>query len=68
MRARAWRWLESRYEHARPYWDDWRTFLEEIAPVYASSPRYAIGVTDLIETYGLDAWDSMVVEAAERDL
>ena len=60
--------LESRYEHARPYWNDWRTYLQEIAPRYASSPRYSIEVTDLIETYGLDSWDSMVVEAAERDL
>ena len=59
---------QQRYAHARPLWGDWSAYLAAIAPRYASAPTYAARVTDLIERYHLDAWDSMIVEAADQDL
>lgn len=56
-----------RYAHARPKWKDWRAFIKAIAPRYASHPGYAARVTSIIEHYGLDHWDSMIVAASEQD-
>jgi flagellum-specific peptidoglycan hydrolase FlgJ len=58
---------DRRYAHARPYWTDWKAFLEAIAPRYASAPTYAARVSHLIQRYHLDAWDAMIVEAVEHD-
>lgn len=58
---------DRRYAHARPHWTDWRAFLVEIAPRYASSPKYVGKVSEIVEHYELDRWDSLVVAAAASD-
>jgi flagellum-specific peptidoglycan hydrolase FlgJ len=55
---------DERYAHARDDWHDWRTFLNHVAPVYATDPRYAHLVGSIVNRYGLDRWDDLVVEAA----
>jgi hypothetical protein len=58
---------DRRYAHARPHWAYWQTFLEEIAPRYASSPKYVEKVSEIVEHYELDRWDALVVAAAASD-
>lgn len=58
---------DRRYARARPHWTDWRTFLEAIAPRYASSPTYVDAVAEIVELYQLDRWDELVVAAAAVD-
>ena len=55
---------DDRYAHARDEWHDWRSFLTQVAPVYATDPRYARLVGSIVVRYGLDRWDDLVVEAA----
>jgi hypothetical protein len=53
------------YDRARRHWTDWRTFVKLIAPVYASDPNYASRIGSLINRYGLDRWDDLVVAAVD---
>lgn len=56
---------QDRYARARRHWTDWSTFIEMIAPIYASDPRYATRISTLIRNYGLDRWDELVVTAVD---
>ena len=42
---------------------DASTFLEVLAPVYATDPSYSSRLERLIEDYRLDRWDDLVLEA-----
>jgi len=48
---------DPRYAHALPMRGDWGDYIAEIAPIYASDPRYVRRITQLVESYGLDRWD-----------
>jgi len=48
---------DQRYEDSFAAGNNWRSFLAALAPTYASDPRYAAHISQLIETYGLDRWD-----------
>lgn len=54
----------ARYAAARAHLGDWRAFLRAMAPVYATSRTYVGQVSGLVERYGLDRWDSLVLQAA----
>jgi len=56
-----------RYAKARAAWADWRAYLAVVAPIYASSPKYAANVTFFIDRYHLDRWDALLVAAVTRD-
>jgi flagellum-specific peptidoglycan hydrolase FlgJ len=58
---------DDRYGAAQVHRDSWRDFLDALAPVYASDPRYAQRVGWLIERYELDRWDRWVSELAPHD-
>ncbi len=58
---------DRRYEEARARWSDWRAFLAQVAPRYATDPEYAQRVTAIVERYRLDRWDDLVREAARWD-
>lgn len=45
---------------------DWRTYLEALAPVYATDPAYAERVASIVETYALDSFDDAARTAARR--
>jgi flagellum-specific peptidoglycan hydrolase FlgJ len=49
---------DDRYGAAQVHRSSWRGFLDALAPVYASDPRYAQRVGWLIERYELDHWVS----------
>ena len=51
---------DRRYTASMAHASDWRNFVTELAPVYASDPHYAKRVTQLIEHYQLDRWDTLV--------
>ena len=51
---------DQRYASARSHAGNWRQFLAELAPVYASDPHYARQLTQIIRTYGLDRWDGLI--------
>lgn len=48
-----------RYESTRAAGNNWRSFLAELAPTYASDPAYATHISQIIETYELDRWDAV---------
>ena len=50
---------DHRYESTRTVGHNWRSFLAELAPTYASDPAYATHITQLIERYDLDRWDTV---------
>lgn len=58
---------DRRYAAARAESDDWRAFLEQIAPRYATDPRYAQRVGAIVERYRLDRWDGLVRDAVDQD-
>jgi hypothetical protein len=58
---------DERYAPAREHWTDWRAFLQQIAPTYATDPAYARRVAQLVERYDLDRWDPLVQAAAVND-
>lgn len=58
---------DRRYAPAREHWTDWRAFLGQLAPTYATDPAYARRVAQLVERYELDRWDPMVQAAAVND-
>jgi len=51
------------YAYARAHAADGLAFLEAMAPVYATDPSYARRLERLIDDYGLDRWDDLVLEA-----
>jgi hypothetical protein len=51
---------DPRYQTARQHGQNWRPFLKEIAPIYASDPMYAARITQLIRQYKLDSWDGII--------
>jgi len=51
---------DARYRTSMAHSENWKRFLAEMAPVYASDPNYAQTVTQIIERYGLDRWDALV--------
>jgi flagellum-specific peptidoglycan hydrolase FlgJ len=51
---------DRRYSAARAHRGNWRPFLTELAPVYASDPHYARRITEIITRYKLDRWDAIV--------
>jgi len=50
---------DHRYESTRSVGNNWRAVLAELAPMYASDPGYAASISQIIETYDLDRWDSV---------
>ncbi len=50
---------DQRYAQARTEKHNWRAFLSEIAPTYASDPSYAAHVAQIIEAHQLDRWDGV---------
>jgi flagellum-specific peptidoglycan hydrolase FlgJ len=51
---------DERYRNAMAQSADWKRFLAELAPVYASDPHYAHRVTQIIDRYQLDRWDALM--------
>jgi len=48
-----------RYSKAMTHNGNWRQFLADLAPIYASDPAYAGRITQLISRYDLDRWDQI---------
>jgi len=57
----------SRYAPARAHAQNWRAYLTALAPVYATDPRYPRRITQIIERYDLDRWDSVVGPEPESE-
>jgi flagellum-specific peptidoglycan hydrolase FlgJ len=57
---------DSRYETARDAWQDWEAYIDELAPIYATDPDYVERVSQIVERYGLDAWDSLVAQRVAK--
>jgi len=51
---------DRRYETARSAWMDWRAFVDEMAPVYATDPAYVSNLSQIVRKYDLDTWDDLV--------
>ncbi len=58
---------DRRYAEARYHWSDWRAFLENLAPTYATDPAYAKRISRIVERYELDRWDDLVRAGAVQD-
>ena len=41
---------------------DWQAFIDEMAPIYATDPAYVRSVSQIVEKYELDSWDSLVAQ------
>lgn len=54
---------DDRYSAARANSGNWRTFLAELAPVYASDPNYARSISQIITRHKLDRWDALASPA-----
>ena len=59
---------DARYAKARRHRAEWRRFLAEMAPTYASDPTYALNVARIIDRYNLARWDSVVSPYGSLDL
>lgn len=59
--------VDRRYGRARRKVHDWRLFLEALAPRYASSNRYVDTTASIVEKYGLDRWDHLILQIPEDD-
>jgi len=57
---------DSRYSRALTEGGDWRSFIREIAPIWASDPNYESRVSSIIERYDLDDLDDLVEARQER--
>jgi len=51
---------DKRYSKAMAHNGNWRQFLADLAPIYASDPAYAGQITQLISRYDLDRWDRIM--------
>ena len=56
---------DRRYAAALQHRSDWKAYIGDVAPHYASDPRYARLVTQLIRSYRLDRWDSVASSETE---
>jgi len=54
---------DERYWKAQRNWDDWRAYIVDLSPVYASDPQYIQRLTTLINKYRLDRWDALVEQS-----
>lgn len=50
---------DARYRNARSHRGNWRTFLANLAPVYATDPNYARSISQIISRHKLDRWDEL---------
>jgi flagellum-specific peptidoglycan hydrolase FlgJ len=57
---------DPRYAQAREKWEHWPLFLQTLAPIYATDPKYIARISSLVDDYQLDQWDSLVTEVAQR--
>ncbi len=57
---------DSRYQTARAAWQDWEAYIDELAPIYATDPDYVERVSQIVERYGLDAWDTLVAQRVAK--
>ena len=57
---------DRRYSRARESWTDWRQFLNQLAPVYATDPQYVRHISQIVERYNLHVWDQLVAARVER--
>ena len=57
---------DHRYSDALASGGDWRSFIHEIAPIWASDPNYEANVSSIVERYGLDDLDEIVKARQER--
>jgi flagellum-specific peptidoglycan hydrolase FlgJ len=57
---------DSRYSGALAAGGDWRTFIHDIAPIWASDPDYEARVSSIVERYALDDLDDLVEARQER--
>ena len=56
---------DDRYADARAHRGNWRAFLAELAPVYASDPHYARSISQIISRHQLDRWDDLAVKGVD---
>ncbi len=56
-----------RYADAKRHWTHWRTYVQAIAPTYATDPHYANRLGQIIRHYDLDRFDNLVIHAVGRD-
>lgn len=52
------------YAAARAHRQDWRAFVDALAPVYATDPAYAERVRSIVQQYGLEALDAPALKRA----
>ena len=57
---------DTRYVDAMASGGDWRSFIHEIAPIWASDPDYEARVTSIVERYSLDDLDDLVEARQDR--
>jgi flagellum-specific peptidoglycan hydrolase FlgJ len=57
---------DPRYAEARTKWEHWPLFLETLAPIYATDPKYVARISSLVDDYHLDRWDALVSGVAQR--
>jgi flagellum-specific peptidoglycan hydrolase FlgJ len=57
---------DPRYSSARENSHDWRAYLDDLAPVYATDPDYVEDVSALVTRYDLDEWDALVTRIAQK--
>jgi lysozyme len=50
---------DERYANAMTHNGNWRQFLADLAPTYASDPGYSGQITQIISRYDLDRWDRL---------
>lgn len=55
---------DRRYQRAMERNGDWRGFIGEVAPLWATDPLYERRVGSIVERYDLDRWDRLVAERA----
>ena len=51
---------DKRYAATQTVGGNWRAFVAQLAPIYASDPAYAARLTQIIERYKLDRWDHII--------
>ena len=57
---------DRRYSRAREAWTDWKQFLKQLAPVYATDPQYVQHISQIVERYNLHVWDQLVAARVAR--
>jgi len=54
---------DKRYKGAASHRADWQQYLQQIAPIYASDPRYVSLISSIVLRYELDRWDWVVPQS-----